>query len=188
MLRKAHERVAEHKLAHVDALAVMDAQHLGFPTPASTWWSRNTSSRRCRTRRRRSTSSRASCGRAARSSWSIISAPKQGCGALFEQGFAPLARRLGWRPEFAWARLAQWAERHGGVRLIERRADAAARAFLADPVRAPRGERDDARDGGRGRPPLRLMGRSAVALTPILGVSISRRLDRPRPPSVADVL
>jgi len=31
MLRKAHERVAVHKLAHVDALAVMDAQHLGFP-------------------------------------------------------------------------------------------------------------------------------------------------------------
>ena len=31
MLRKAHERVAEHKLDHVEALAVMDAQHLGFP-------------------------------------------------------------------------------------------------------------------------------------------------------------
>jgi SAM-dependent methyltransferase len=31
MLRRAHERLAEHKLAHVEALAVMDAQHLGFP-------------------------------------------------------------------------------------------------------------------------------------------------------------
>ena len=31
MLRKAHERVARHGLAHVEALAVMDAQHLGFP-------------------------------------------------------------------------------------------------------------------------------------------------------------
>jgi phosphatidylethanolamine/phosphatidyl-N-methylethanolamine N-methyltransferase len=40
----------------------------------------------------------------------------------FEQGFAPMARRLGWRPEFPWARLALWAERHGGVRVIERRA------------------------------------------------------------------
>src|SRR5947208_2485809 len=39
----------------------------------------------------------------------------------FEQGFAPVARRLGWRPEFRWQRLAQWAERHGGVRLVERR-------------------------------------------------------------------
>ena len=40
----------------------------------------------------------------------------------FEQWFAPVARRLGWRPEFRWERLAQWAMRHGGVRLIERRA------------------------------------------------------------------
>ncbi len=57
---------------------------------------------------------------------------------LFEQGFAPVARRLGWRPEFRWQRLAQWAERHGGVRLVERRADAAARTFFADPVRPRR--------------------------------------------------
>jgi len=41
---------------------------------------------------------------------------------VFEQGFAPVARRLGWRPEFRWQRLARWAERHGGVRLLERRA------------------------------------------------------------------
>src|SRR5262250_1334994 len=30
MLRKAHERVRDQKLTHVDALAVMDAQRLGF--------------------------------------------------------------------------------------------------------------------------------------------------------------
>jgi phosphatidylethanolamine/phosphatidyl-N-methylethanolamine N-methyltransferase len=39
-----------------------------------------------------------------------------------EQWFAPLARRLGWRPEFRWERLARWARAHGGVRIIERRA------------------------------------------------------------------
>jgi len=39
----------------------------------------------------------------------------------FEQWFAPFARRLGWRPEFRWERLAQWAARHGGVRVVERR-------------------------------------------------------------------
>jgi phosphatidylethanolamine/phosphatidyl-N-methylethanolamine N-methyltransferase len=38
-----------------------------------------------------------------------------------ERSFAPVARRLGWQPEFAWTRLEQWAERHGGVRVIERR-------------------------------------------------------------------
>ena len=29
----------------------------------------------------------------------------------FEQGFSPIARRLGWSPEFPWARLTRWAER-----------------------------------------------------------------------------
>ena len=40
---------------------------------------------------------------------------------IFELAFAPLARRLGWRPEFPWARLADWAAKHGGVNLTERR-------------------------------------------------------------------
>ncbi len=40
---------------------------------------------------------------------------------IFELAFAPLARRLGWRPEFPWARLADWAAKHGGVYLAERR-------------------------------------------------------------------
>jgi phosphatidylethanolamine/phosphatidyl-N-methylethanolamine N-methyltransferase len=39
----------------------------------------------------------------------------------FERWFAPVARRLGWRPEFPWARLSHWAERHGAIELIERR-------------------------------------------------------------------
>jgi phosphatidylethanolamine/phosphatidyl-N-methylethanolamine N-methyltransferase len=32
-----------------------------------------------------------------------------------------LARRLGWRPEFPWDRLTNWAAKHGGVTLTERR-------------------------------------------------------------------
>jgi phosphatidylethanolamine/phosphatidyl-N-methylethanolamine N-methyltransferase len=47
----------------------------------------------------------------------------------FESWFAPLAGRLGWRPEFQWARLEEWAERHRGVRLIERRAMPPLRLF-----------------------------------------------------------
>ena len=39
----------------------------------------------------------------------------------FERSFAPMARKLGWQPEFAWARLEQWAARNGCVRVIERR-------------------------------------------------------------------
>ena len=80
MLRKAHERVAEHGLAHVDTRPggeIILVNHLGA---------------------------------------------EAGPRRLFEQGFAPVARRLGWRPEFRWERLARWAERHGGVRVVERRA------------------------------------------------------------------
>jgi len=40
---------------------------------------------------------------------------------VFELAFAPLARRLGWRPEFPFKRLTDWAQRHGGVQLVERR-------------------------------------------------------------------
>ena len=148
MLRKAQERVVEHKLAHVEALAVMDAQHLGFPDaffdvvvaqyvitavpdPEATL---------------------DEFARVTRPGGEIILVNHLGAEAglrrAFEQGFAPLARRLGWRPEFPWARLAQWAERHGGVRVHRAPPDAAARAFLADPVRAEGNERERARHRG----------------------------------------
>jgi phosphatidylethanolamine/phosphatidyl-N-methylethanolamine N-methyltransferase len=45
---------------------------------------------------------------------------EDGARKLFEQAFAPVARRLGWRPEFPWERLANWEKRHGGVTMIER--------------------------------------------------------------------
>jgi phosphatidylethanolamine/phosphatidyl-N-methylethanolamine N-methyltransferase len=46
---------------------------------------------------------------------------EHGARAVFEAGFAPIARRLGWRPEFRFARLTDWAARNGSVRLVERR-------------------------------------------------------------------
>jgi phosphatidylethanolamine/phosphatidyl-N-methylethanolamine N-methyltransferase len=45
---------------------------------------------------------------------------ESGLRRAFEQGFSPVARKLGWSPEFPWARLANWAERDG-MSLIERR-------------------------------------------------------------------
>src|ERR1700744_2448423 len=42
---------------------------------------------------------------------------ERGLRKLSELAFAPLARRLGWRPEFPWERLVKWAARHGGVTL-----------------------------------------------------------------------
>ena len=39
----------------------------------------------------------------------------------FELAFAPVARRLGWRPEFPWGRLTAWKDRTPGIHFIERR-------------------------------------------------------------------
>src|SRR5262245_31273002 len=121
MLRKAQERVREHKLANVEALAVMDAQQLGFiddyfdavvaqyvittvPDPERTL---------------------DEFARVTRPGGEIILVNHLGAEGgfrrAFEQGFAPLARKLGWRPEFGWDRLLRWVTRHGGVRVVERR-------------------------------------------------------------------
>jgi phosphatidylethanolamine/phosphatidyl-N-methylethanolamine N-methyltransferase len=121
MLRKASERVAEHRLTNVDGLAVMDARHLGFadesfdvvvaqyvitavPDPEATL---------------------DEFARVIRRGGEIILVnhlgAERGPRAAFERAFAPLARRLGWRPEFRWARIAKWVARHGGVRVVERR-------------------------------------------------------------------
>src|SRR5271170_1124634 len=121
MLRKAKTRVLEHKLTNVDGLAVMDAQHLGFadaafdvvvaqyvitavPDPETTL---------------------DEFTRVIKPGGEIILVnhlgAEQGLRAVYERWFAPLARRLGWQVEFRWERLAKWAARHGGVRVIERR-------------------------------------------------------------------
>ena len=121
MLRKAKTRVLQHKLTNVDGLAVMDAQHLGFadaafdvvvaqyvitavPDPDATL---------------------DEFARVVKPGGEIVLVnhlgAEAGLRAAGERAFAPLARRLGWRPEFGWQRLAQWAARHGGVRLVERR-------------------------------------------------------------------
>jgi phosphatidylethanolamine/phosphatidyl-N-methylethanolamine N-methyltransferase len=122
MLRRAKARAAEQRLTNVDGLAVMDARLLGFrdgvfdvvvaqyvittvPDPEATL---------------------DEFVRVVKPGGEIILVNHLGADSgwrsLFEQGFAPLARRLGWRPEFRWGRLAQWAARHGGVRVVERRA------------------------------------------------------------------
>jgi phosphatidylethanolamine/phosphatidyl-N-methylethanolamine N-methyltransferase len=121
MLRKAHERIVRQELFHIEALAVMDAQRLGFrdaffdvvvaqyvittvPDPEATL---------------------DEFVRVIKPGGEIILVNHLGAEAGLQRDFehwvAPLARRLGWRPEFKWARLAQWAKRHGDVRVIERR-------------------------------------------------------------------
>jgi phosphatidylethanolamine/phosphatidyl-N-methylethanolamine N-methyltransferase len=122
MLRKAQQRVALHELANIETLAVMDAQRLGFrdgffdvvvaqfvitavPDPEATL---------------------DEFVRVTKPGGEIILVNHLGAEAglqrELEHLLAPLSRRLGWRPEFKWARIAQWAERRGGVRVLERRA------------------------------------------------------------------
>ena len=121
MLRKAHERVREHQLDHVAALAVMDAQQLGFAdgyfdvVVAQYVITAVPDPEQCLDE----------FARVVRPGGEIILVnhigAETGLRRAFEQWFSPIARRLGWRPEFPWARLSRWAERHGGVALIERR-------------------------------------------------------------------
>ena len=121
MLRKAQSRVRTLGLKNVETLAVMDAKNLAFadcsfdavvaqyvitavPDPEATL---------------------DDFVRVLKPGGELILVnhigAESGPRRAFELAFAPLARRLGWRPEFPWARLVGWAARHGGVALTERR-------------------------------------------------------------------
>jgi phosphatidylethanolamine/phosphatidyl-N-methylethanolamine N-methyltransferase len=122
MLRRAQARVRAQGLTNVETLAVMDAKTLAFadnsfdavvaqyvitavPDPEATL---------------------DDFVRVLKQGGELILVnhigAESGPRRLFELAFAPLARRLGWRPEFPWERLVKWAATHGGVQLAERRA------------------------------------------------------------------
>jgi phosphatidylethanolamine/phosphatidyl-N-methylethanolamine N-methyltransferase len=121
MLRKAQQRVRALDLVNVETLAVMDAKNLAFadcffdavvaqyvitavPDPEATL---------------------DDFIRVLKPGGELILVnhigAESGPRRVLELAFAPLARRLGWRPEFPWSRLVDWATTHGGVRLMERR-------------------------------------------------------------------
>src|SRR5215471_18695852 len=122
MLRKAQERIIELGLANVEGLWVMDAEHLSFsddsfdvvvaqyvittvPNPEATL---------------------DEFARVLKPGGEIVLVSRVGAEAgmrrALEKWFAPAARKLGWRTEFAWQRYAQWADGHDTMRLAERRA------------------------------------------------------------------
>jgi len=121
MLRKAHERVAELGLTNVEMLAVMDAARMALPDKSfdvvvaqfvitAVPYPEETLDE---------------FARVIKPGGEIVLVnhigAESGPRRVFEICFAPLARILGWRPEFRFARLTDWAARHGGVRVIEHR-------------------------------------------------------------------
>jgi len=122
MLEKARERVAALDLTNVEGLWVMDAEHLGFadesfdvvvaqyvittvPDPEAAL---------------------NEFARVLKPGGEIVLVSRVGAEAglrrSLEKWFAPTARKLGWRTEFAWQRYADWAGSTAGMRLAERRA------------------------------------------------------------------
>jgi|SRR5450830_597339 len=121
MLRKAQARVAEQGLGNVEALAVMDAARMALPDKSFDV----VVAQFVITAVPNPEATLDEFARVIKPGGEIVLVNHIGAEAgprrLFELCFAPLARRLGWRPEFRFGRLADWAKRHGGVRVIERR-------------------------------------------------------------------
>ena len=121
MLRKAKARVRQRNLTNVEALAVMDVAHLGF---ASSFFD-VVVAQYVITAVPDPEAALDEFARVLKPGGEVILVNHIGAEAglrrSFEHGFAPVARRLGWRPEFPWARLARWASAHKDMRLIERR-------------------------------------------------------------------
>ncbi|ABD86558.1 class I SAM-dependent methyltransferase [Rhodopseudomonas palustris] len=121
MLRKAQERVRALKLSNVDVLGVMDAKNLAFPD----CYFDAVVAQYVITAVPDPEATLDDFVRVLKPGGELILVnhigAESGPRKIFELAFAPLARRLGWRPEFPWARLVNWAARHGGVSLEERR-------------------------------------------------------------------
>ena len=121
MLRRARRRVIEADLDNVECLAVMDAERLGFPDN----FFDVVVAQYVITAVPNPDATLSEFARVTRPGGEIVLVnhigADRGLRRLFERGFAPIARGLGWRPEFPFARIANWIERAGDVHLIERR-------------------------------------------------------------------
>jgi phosphatidylethanolamine/phosphatidyl-N-methylethanolamine N-methyltransferase len=122
MLRKAQQRVTELDLKNVEALAVMDAEHLDFPDASFD----AIVAQYVITTVPHPEATLDEFARVLKPGGEIILVSRVGAEAgmrrALERWFAPAARKLGWRTEFAFERYAQWAQGTDGVRLVERRA------------------------------------------------------------------
>jgi phosphatidylethanolamine/phosphatidyl-N-methylethanolamine N-methyltransferase len=122
MLRKAHERVAEFGLTNVEGLSVMDAERMTFPDNSF----EVVVAQYVVTTAPNPEAILDEFARVLKPGGEIILVSRVGAEAglrrSLERWFAPAARKLGWRTEFAFERYVKWVERTQGIRLIERRA------------------------------------------------------------------
>ena len=120
MLRKAHRRVIEQKLSNVEAIAVMDATRMALPDDSFDI----VVAQYVITAVPNPEATLDEFARVLKPGGEIVLVnhigAESGPRRLFEQCFAPVARKLGWRPEFPFKRLSDWATR-SGVRVLERR-------------------------------------------------------------------
>jgi phosphatidylethanolamine/phosphatidyl-N-methylethanolamine N-methyltransferase len=121
MLRKAQGRKRELGLDNVEALSVMDVGHLGFPDESFDV----VVAQYVITAVPDPDAALDEFARVLKPGGEIILvnhiSAEGGMRRAFELQFAPIARRLGWRPEFEWARLQVWIDRNANMRVIERR-------------------------------------------------------------------
>jgi phosphatidylethanolamine/phosphatidyl-N-methylethanolamine N-methyltransferase len=122
MLSKAQQRVTELGLTNVEGLWVMDAEHLSFPDASFDV----VVAQYVITTVPNPEATLDEFARVLKPGGEIVLVSRVGAEAglrrALERWFAPAARKLGWRTEFAWERYAHWAARCQGMRLIERRA------------------------------------------------------------------
>ena len=121
MLRKAQEKVTALGLSNVEALCVMDAAHMALPDKSFDV----VVAQFVITAVPDPEATLDEFARVIKPGGEIVLVnhigAESGPRKIFEACFAPIARKLGWRPEFPFQRLADWASRHGGVRIVERR-------------------------------------------------------------------
>lgn len=120
MLRRAHERVRDLKLHNVEALSVMDVAHLGFPDDSFDV----VVAQYVITAVPDPDAALDEFARVLKPGGEIVLvnhiSAEGGMRRTVELQFAPLARRLGWRPEFEWARLQNWVDRNPRICVIDR--------------------------------------------------------------------
>ena len=122
MLMKARERVAKQDLKNVEGLWVMDAEKLNFPDESFDV----VAAHHVVTTVPNPEATLDEFARVLKPGGEIVLVSRVGAEAglrkSLEKWFAPAARKLGWRTEFSFQRYSRWADRHGGMRLVERRA------------------------------------------------------------------